>query len=99
MRLPMQTLVWTGLTALLLSACAAGGMHHPTALPEPAGYNAHFPDMDADGDELVSWEEFKAYFPDAQPAVYEALDLNADGGVDHEEWHEFKQAHGLGHHG
>jgi hypothetical protein len=29
--------------------------------------------------------------------VYAALDLNKDGFVDHDEWHEFKQAHGLKH--
>ena len=71
--------------------------YHDTTLPDPKGFNAHFPDMDTSGDELVSWQEFKAYFPQAEPKVFEALDLNKDKMIDHDEWHEFKAAHGLKH--
>lgn len=71
--------------------------HHPTALPNPESYNAHFGDMDADGDDLVNAEEFSAYFQDAEPAVFTAIDLNQDGNIDHDEWHAFKKAHGLKH--
>jgi len=53
--------------------------------------------MDADGDDLVNREEFKAYFPKAEPKAFDVIDLNQDGSVDHDEWHEFKEAHGLGH--
>ena len=58
---------------------------------------AHFPDLDIDGDDRVNWAEFKKRFPEAEQKVYEALDLNGDGSVDHDEWHEFKAAHGLKH--
>ncbi len=80
-----------------LGACGGHGRHHEQALPEPASYNAHFGDMDTDGDESVIWDEFKAHFPKAERRVYDALDLNRDGAVDHGEWHAFKEAHGLKH--
>ncbi len=69
--------------------------YHKIALSDPSAYAAHFPDIDTSGDDLVSGEEFKAYFPDSDPHVYEALDLNKDGSVDHDEWHAFKEAHGI----
>ena len=85
------------LTALVagLSACGHHQKYHETDLQDPKSFMAHFPDMDTDGDDLVSAAEFKTYFPDADDNVYKALDLNADGSVDHDEWHEFKLAHGL----
>ena len=49
------------------------------------------------GDEMVNYEEFKAHFPQGNKGVFEALDLNRDGSVDHDEWHKFKEAHGLKH--
>jgi hypothetical protein len=79
------------------AACTSGGRHHDTNLPDPKGYNAHFGDMDKNGDGLVSWAEFKAYFPQAEPSVFAAIDLNKDGNIDHDEWHKFKEAHGLKH--
>jgi len=48
-------------------------------------------------DRKVNWEEFKAYFPQATPQVFEAIDLNTDKSLDHEEWHKFKAAYGLKH--
>lgn len=81
----------------LISGCATQEKHHETDMPDPETFNAHFGDMDKDSDELVSWEEFKDFFPQATPEVYQALDLNKDGSVDHDEWHEFKEAHGLEH--
>jgi len=83
--------------ALLAVGCASGNKHPKTAIQDPESLNAHFGDMDTDGDDLVSPEEFKAHFPDADPKAFDAIDLNGDGSVDHDEWHEFKEAHGLGH--
>jgi hypothetical protein len=80
-----------------LAGCGKHDRYPQQPLPDPSSYNAHFGDMDANGDDSVDWEEFKAYFPDADRNVYEALDLNRDGGVDHDEWHAFKEAHGLRH--
>ncbi len=81
----------------ILTACAGGKRFHAEPLPDPKSFNAHFGDMDADGNDRVDWKEFQNHFPHAKPGVFTALDLNADGAVDHEEWHRFKKAHGLKH--
>ena len=83
---------------LVVSGCAGESRHHKTTLPDPASFNAHFGDMDIDGDDYVNWKEFKSYFPQATPDIFKALDLNEDRQVDHDEWHEFKEAHGMRHH-
>lgn len=81
----------------LISGCASQPKHHKEKLPDPKGFNAHFPDMDSDGDDLVSWTEFQTYFPQAVPEAFKATDLNGDGNIDHDEWHQFKEVHELGH--
>jgi hypothetical protein len=83
---------------LVVSGCASESRHHKTSLPDPASFNAHFGDMDTDGDDYVSWKEFKSYFSQATPDIFKTLDLNDDSKVDHDEWHEFKEAHGMRHH-
>jgi hypothetical protein len=83
------------LAVLLVFTGCSGGRFHKKELPNPASYQAHFPDMDDDGNESVTWNEFQTYFPQATPDVFEAIDLNQDKGVDHDEWHEFKEAHGM----
>ena len=85
------------LAACILVACASESTFHKEKMPDPKGFNAHFPDMDADEDDLVTWTEFKGYFPQAEPVVFKATDLNGDGNIDHDEWHQFKEAHGLEH--
>ena len=81
----------------ILSGCASQPKHHKDNLPDPKSFNAHFPDMDTDGDDLVSWTEFQDHFTQAGPEAFKATDLNDDGNIDHDEWHQFKEAHGLGH--
>lgn len=65
---------------------------------EKHSYNGHFGDMDLDGDDLVNWKEFKAFFSHAGKDVFKKADANSDGSVDHDEWHEFKEAQGYEHH-
>jgi predicted PolB exonuclease-like 3'-5' exonuclease len=91
-----KTMVFVSLLALfvVLAACS-GARFHEKELPTPTTYQAHFPDMDYDGNESVTWNEFHKYFPQATTDVFEALDRNQDKAVDHDEWHEFKEAHGL----
>ena len=84
--------------AFILTGCATHASYHDTPLGDPAAYDAHFPDMDANGDGSVDKTEFKTYFPQSNDHVYKALDLNADGAIDHDEWHQFKEAHGMKHH-
>ena len=66
-------------------------------IPNAESYNVHFPNMDKNQDRKVNWEEFKAYFPQATPQIFEAIDLNKDNSLDHDEWHKFKAAYGLKH--
>lgn len=97
----MKKIHWIIFTIILLvvvAGCAKDKRYHETVLPEPASFNAHFGDMDTDGDDLVSWEEFKSYFPQATPDIFNELDGNGDNQVDHDEWHAFKEAHGMREH-
>lgn len=82
----------------LFFACSGQNTFHKTPMPDPKSFNAHFGDMDTDGNHLLSWDEFKARFPHAEPKVFAEIDLNADNSLDHNEWHKFKAAHGLKHH-
>lgn len=85
------------LLSLLLVSCASKQPHHPNPMPDPQAYNAHFHDLDSDGDGQVTWTEFQSGFPHAEEIVFETVDLNQDGGLDHDEWHAFRAAHGLEH--
>lgn len=60
-------------------------------------YNTHFGNMDPNKDGKVSLSEFKAHFPKADEKTFSAIDLNQDGAIDHDEWHDFKAAYDLKH--
>jgi hypothetical protein len=66
-------------------------------IPDAKSYNAHFGDMDPNHDGKVNWAEFKAFFPKSDEKAFAAIDLNQDGAIDHDEWHDFKAAHDLKH--
>ena len=83
------------ITFVAAIGCAQKKQYHKSSLPEPSSFNAHFGDMDSDENNWVSWPEFKAHFPQATLEVYQALDLDKDGLVNHDEWHAFKEAHGM----
>ena len=72
------------------------GSYHQGELPDPAPYMVHMGDIDKDGDDALSWEEFNGHFPKAEKSVFEAIDINGDSSISHDEWHEFKTAHGKG---
>ena len=94
-----QTLIVIPIALILLTAgCSSHEKYHRSDLPDPTAFNAHFGDMDTNGDELVNWEEFAVHFPNADRQVFNAVDLNKDDKLDHDEWHAFKTAHGLTHH-
>jgi len=61
------------------------------------GYNSHFGDMDTNNDKGVTWEEFKAFFAQAEQEKFQEADMNKDGKIDHGEWHKFKDKYGYGH--
>lgn len=73
--------------------------YHTKKLPDPSHFNAHFPDMDTDHNDQVTFDEFNGYFTDVtdKDHVFDAVDLDESGYIDHGEWHEFKAAHGLKH--
>ena len=54
------------LTLLIAAGCAGDARHHKASMPDPSMFNAHFGDMDTDGDDGVSWDEFKAISPRPQ---------------------------------
>ena len=81
-----------------LAACSGKSGYHKTSMPDPKSFDGHFGDFDTNGDGHVNWEEFKAHFPHAEEKVFNAIDLNHDNVLDHDEWHAFKEAHGLKHH-
>ena len=82
----------------LLFGCSGKAPYHSKPMPDPKTFNGHFGDMDTGGDDWVDWEEFKAHFQHATEPVFKAIDQNGDSRLDHDEWHQFKEAHGLKHH-
>jgi major membrane immunogen (membrane-anchored lipoprotein) len=79
--------------AVLIVGCGHNTFHQG-AMPDPGPYMIHFHELDADGNDTVSWEEFKDRFPDSTEDVFKAVDQDGDGLIDHDEWHTFKEAHG-----
>jgi hypothetical protein len=93
---------FTFLTLMIFGLAAVAAAASPPAqatynIPDAKSYNAHFGNMDSDKDGQVSWQEFKAFFPKAEEKVFSAIDLNKDGAIDHDEWHDFKAAYDLKH--
>jgi len=43
---------------------------------------------------LQKKSKLKTHFPQAEPRVFEILDVSEDKVVDHDEWHKFEEAHG-----
>ncbi|MFP4350519.1 MAG: EF-hand domain-containing protein [Desulfococcaceae bacterium] len=75
-----------------------GGKYHDADLPDPDKYMVDMPEIDQDGDDKLTWNEFKDKFDDTDRKVFDAIDLDKDGTVDQEEWHAFTAAHGHAHH-
>lgn len=50
-----------------------------------AAYAASFADVDANGDGVISQEEFAAAYPDAGADVMASIDTNGDGQISEEE--------------
>ncbi|MCG6917236.1 MAG: EF-hand domain-containing protein [Deltaproteobacteria bacterium] len=87
------------LTLGLFLGCAKKQKFHQTDLPDPKSYEAHFHEVDSNSDGVVTWEEFITYFPQGELRVFEILDMNKDKVVNHDEWHQFEEAHGSKNHG
>ncbi|MGD9330901.1 MAG: hypothetical protein PVJ53_06295 [Desulfobacterales bacterium] len=83
---------------ILMAACHSSNPPHPASMSDPAAYNAHFGNLDRNGDDRVTREEFRAYFPQADETAFDLVDADGDDHIGHAEWHRFKEAHGLEHH-
>lgn len=94
-----QIAIALALTLILAHSlgCAKKQKFHQADLPDPKSYQAHFQEVDSNGDGIVTWEEFEDYFPEAELRAFEILDTNKDKVVDHDEWHKFEEAHGTKH--
>lgn len=86
------------LFAVVLALAFGGCVHHAkqdkAMNMEMKSFDAHFPDMDTNGDKLVNWGEFKNQFSDSDKDVFEVIDINKDGNIDHDEWHDSKATQG-----
>jgi hypothetical protein len=60
-------------------------------------YSGHFGDMDKNSDSHVTWDEFKAFFNHAEETKFQEADLDKNGKIDHDEWHQYKEKYGYGH--
>lgn len=94
---------WLALSTLIVIGFAANAdsasppQKETYQITNAESYNAHFGNMDPDKDGKVNWQEFKAYFPKADEKAFSSIDLNKDGSIDHDEWHDFKAAYDLKH--
>jgi Ca2+-binding EF-hand superfamily protein len=94
---------WLALSTLIVIGFAANAdlasppKKETYQITNAESYNTHFGNMDPDKDGKVNWQEFKAYFPKADEKTFSAIDLNKDGAIDHDEWHDFKAAYDLKH--
>lgn len=74
-----------------------------SALANPAATDAGKADkfvmMDTNKDGKVSYEEFKAYFPNMREEAFAVIDKNGDKFIDRAEWDEFVSNHSSGHMG
>ena len=55
--------------------------------------------MDSNKDGKVSYEEFKAYFPNMREEAFAVIDKNGDKAINRAEWDEFVSNHSSGHMG
>lgn len=82
------------LSTLLIFGLAAGVVamnydHHGM-------FTASLSNMDADGDGIVSFDEFNNFMSAGNKSVFDALDTNGDDVIDGEEWAYFIEVHGGG---
>lgn len=93
-------------TAVFLPALAVLCLWSVAAQANPAASgNADAPkvdkfaQMDTNNDGKVSYEEFKAYFPDMREEAFVVIDKNGDKFIERVEWDEFVKNHSSGHMG
>ena len=83
--------------AAVLCLWAASAQANPAATD--AAKVDKFAMMDTNKDDKVSYEEFKAYFPNMREEAFAVIDKNGDKVIDRAEWDEFVSNHSSGHMG
>ena len=79
----------------IFMGCATKPKHHEVDLPDPKLFEANFYDIDTNADGEITTREFRDYFSQAEPKVFETLDLDADQVVSRDEWRKFEEAHAV----
>lgn len=85
-----KLVISAGLGALLLMP---GQMGCAQSKPQPEPQD-RFVIMDANGDDKVVIEEFRAAFPNMNENAFVVIDKNGDKVIDRVEWAEFMENHG-----
>lgn len=83
----MKRLVFL-LALLLVPSLAAAGK------PTPPPVDPRFAAMDADGNGIVTWEEFSAAMPQMRRAAFDSIDTDKNGDITRQEWDAFRASHG-----
>ena len=83
--------------AAVLCLWAASAQANPAATDAPKVDKFELMDTNKDG--KVSYEEFKAYFPNMREEAFAVIDKNGDKVIDRAEWDEFVSNHSSGHMG
>ena len=83
--------------AAVLCLWAASAQANPAATDAPKVDKFELMDTNKDG--KVSYEEFKAYFPNMRDEAFAVIDKNGDKVIDRAEWDEFVSNHSSGHMG
>ena len=93
----MKTLVITAMfTALmLLTVPAAFAGHHYHGCGHGMGGSWDMSDRDANGDGVLSFEEFSAAQQEMMRNGFDMIDTDKDGKISAEEWATFLKVHGV----
>ena len=83
--------------AAVLCLWAASAQANPAATD--AGKPDKFTQMDTNKDNKVTYEEFKAFYPNMREEAFAVIDKNNDKVIDRAEWDEFVSNHSSGHMG
>ena len=83
--------------AVVLCLWAASAQANPAATDAPKVDKFELMDTNKDG--KVSYEEFKAYFPNMREEAFAVIDKNGDKVINRAEWDEFVSNHSSGHMG
>ena len=88
------------LLVILVSACSSHKKHHNTDMPDAKSFNAHFGDMDANGDDLVNAADFAVFAEcyegpnGTPPEICGVFDFNGDAVIDLQDYAAFQEAAG-----